>query len=62
MSLCEFLTRNEAAEYLGVKPKTLDQWAYTQRYKIKYTKIGRLTKYRKEDLDSFIEERTVNKT
>lgn len=58
--LNQFLTRKEAAIYLGVKPETLDRWACTKRYKIKYTKIGRLTKYRKEDLDAFIQERTVN--
>lgn len=53
------LTRKEAAEYLGVRPRTLDVWACTHRYKLKYIKVGRLAKYRKEDLDSFLIDNTV---
>lgn len=54
------LTRKEAAEYLGVKPGTLDVWACTGRYHLKYIKVGRLVRYRKEDLDEFLDKRTVN--
>lgn len=54
------LGREQAAEYLGVKPRTLDVWASTHRYNLKFIKVGRLAKYRKEDLDEFLARRTVN--
>jgi len=53
------LTREEAAIYLGVKPETLAIWACTKRYNLKYYKVGRLAKYRVEDLDAFLSERLV---
>jgi excisionase family DNA binding protein len=53
------LNRAEAAEYLGVKPRTLDVWASTRRYNLKFIKVGRLAKYRKEDLDEFLTRRTI---
>ena len=55
----QLLTRKEAAEYLGVKPHTLNVWASTKRYNLKYIKVGRMVRYRKEDLDDFLTERTV---
>jgi len=54
------LTRKEAAGYLGVQTRTLDVWASTRRYNLKFIKVGRLAKYRKEDLDEFISSRTVH--
>lgn len=53
-------SRDEAADYLGLKSQTLDVWASTKRYNLKYIKVGRLAKYRKEDLDDFLARRTVN--
>lgn len=55
----KLLDRTQAAEYLGVKPRTLDVWASTRRYNLKFIKVGRLAKYRKEDLDEFLNRRTV---
>lgn len=54
------IDRTEAAAYLGVKPRTLDVWASTRRYNLKFIKVGRLAKYRIQDLDEFIAQRTVN--
>lgn len=54
------LCREQAAEYLGVKPRTLDVWASTHRYNLTFIKVGRLAKYRIEDLDAFLDRRTVN--
>jgi len=56
------LTRDQAAEYLGVKPQTLSVWACCQRYNLPVIKVGRLCKYRKSDLDAWIERRTVGGT
>ena len=50
----ELLSRNEAANYLGVKKSTLAVWASTKRYPLPIVKIGRLCKYRLKDLNSFI--------
>ena len=55
----DLLTRKEAARYLGVSARTLAVWACTKRWGLPMVKIGRLAKYRKADLDAFIEQRTV---
>lgn len=54
------LTRKEAAAYLGVEPETLHNWACTKRYSLKFIKVGRLAKYRIQDLEDFLARRTVN--
>lgn len=56
----ELLTRREAAAYLGVSEQTLAIWKCTGRYSLPYVKIGRLVKYRKSDLDAFIEGRVMS--
>lgn len=53
------LSRLEAAEYLGVSANTLAVWACTNRYGLPLVKVGRLVKYRLDDLNGFIESRTV---
>jgi excisionase family DNA binding protein len=60
LSSSNLLGRKGAAEYIGVQPGTLDNWASTRRYGLKFIKVGRLAKYRKEDLDEFLSRRTVN--
>lgn len=55
----DLLSREEAAEYLGVSPKTLATWACTKRYPLPLVKLGRAVKYRVADLEKFIESRTV---
>jgi excisionase family DNA binding protein len=54
----EMLTTKEAAEYLGIKPQTLSVWRCTGRYDLPAVKIGRCLRYRKSDLDKFIDRRT----
>lgn len=55
----DLLTREQAAEYLGVTAATLAVWACTKRYGLPFVKVGRLVKYHKVDLDTFITRRTV---
>jgi excisionase family DNA binding protein len=55
----ELLSRKEAAAYLGLTEQTLAVWKCTKRYDLPVVKIGRLVKYKKSDLDKFIEKRTV---
>ena len=54
------LSRDDAANYLGVKPTTLEIWATTGRYNLPYIKVGRLVQYRKSHLDAWLESRTRN--
>ena len=49
------MTRKEAADYLGVKARTLEIWASTGRHRIPYVRIGREVRYRKSDLDKVID-------
>ena len=58
----KLLTRQEAADYLGVTKGTLEVWASTGRYNLPYVKIGRLVKYRLGDLLDFIKSRTIEHT
>ena len=51
----KLMTRREAANYLGIKEQTLALWAHANRYDLPYYKIGRHAKYKREDLDRFIE-------
>lgn len=57
----DLLTREQAAQYLGVTPNTLAVWACTHRYPLPFVKIGRLVKYRRADLEAFILRQTMNK-
>lgn len=56
----ELLTRVEAAEYLGISENTLAIWNCTGRYNLPVVKVGRLAKYRRSDLDLFLNRRTMN--
>lgn len=58
INIDQLLSARVAANYLGVTTATLDVWRCTGRYALPYVKIGRLVKYKKSDLDSFIESRT----
>jgi excisionase family DNA binding protein len=51
----ELLGTGDAAAYLDVKPGTLEVWRCTKRYAIPYLKVGRCVRYRRSDLDAFLE-------
>ena len=48
------LTTEEAAEYLKLKPNTLERWRTQYPDRLPFVKIGRTVKYRLEDLQAFI--------
>lgn len=48
----------EAAEYLGISPITLRMWRCQKRGP-KYHKTGRMVRYAKQDLDSFLKNSEV---
>jgi excisionase family DNA binding protein len=60
-SVPALLTREQAANYLGVKTSTLAVWACTKRYNLPFVKIGRLCKYRLDVLEEFVERNTICK-
>jgi len=53
------LTREQAAEYLGVKAQTLAAWASQKRYALPMIRVGRSIRYRRADLDRWLDARTV---
>jgi len=53
----KLLDTKEAARYLGLAPETLVNWRCTKQYDLPYCKVGRLVRYRREDLDAFLERR-----
>jgi hypothetical protein len=54
------MSPDAAAAYLGVAPSTLAMWRCTKRYPLPYIKVGRLVQYRKNHLDAFLANRTVD--
>lgn len=54
----KLLTREEAAEFLGVKKNTLAEWACNKRHPLKYVKVGRLAKYKYQDLLDYVDNQT----
>jgi excisionase family DNA binding protein len=57
----ELLTSEQAAAYIGISPGTheIQVWRCTKRYHIPFIKVGRLVRYRKSELDSFLDRRTI---
>ena len=53
----QYLSRREAATYLGVKEGTLAVWASTRRYDLPFVKVGRLVRYLRSDLDLWLKSR-----
>jgi excisionase family DNA binding protein len=56
--LAKLLNTKEAAEFLNIKPHTVEDWAYSKRHPgLKSIKIGGARRFREEDLLEFIESR-----
>jgi excisionase family DNA binding protein len=49
------LTPEEAAQFLGLQVQTLASWRSSGRHALKFLKIGRTVKYRRSDLENFLE-------
>lgn len=49
------LTEKQAAERLQLSPATLQVWRCTRRVNLPFVKVGRLVRYRAEDLQAFID-------
>lgn len=55
----KLLSNSEAAEFLGMSPDTLARWRWAGIGPA-YLKIGRSIKYRRADLEAFLNESRVN--
>jgi excisionase family DNA binding protein len=58
-TISNLLSPNEVAERLGVTRGTLAVWRCKKRYPLRFVKIGSKIQYRAEDVQRFIERRTV---
>jgi hypothetical protein len=56
------LDTRAAADYLGLKPATLEVWRSTGRYDRPFEKRGRCVRYRRSVLDRFLASRTYTST
>lgn len=48
------IDENAVAIKLGVSRATLQAWRCTRRVNLPFIKVGRLVRYRQEDIDAFI--------
>lgn len=55
----DLLNEDQAASVLQVKPNTLAVWRSTKRYAIPFVKIGACVRYKRADLEAFIQENRV---
>lgn len=55
------MTPRDAAVYIGVKINTLAVWRMTNRYGLRYLKLGKAIRYRKDDLDEWLASKAVDK-
>ena len=52
------LTTEQAAQILGIKPRTLVIWRHEGRSELPFIRLGRAVRYRLEDIQSYIERKT----
>lgn len=58
-AVTDLLNEEQAASVLQVKPNTLAVWRSTKRYAIPFVKIGACVRYKRADLEAFIQENRV---
>lgn len=56
----KLLTPKQVSEMLSVDYETLNVWRATKRYKLPYVKVGSLVRYKLQDVQDFIESRTLS--
>jgi len=56
------LTRQEAADMLGLKAQTLAIWASNGRHDLPFIKVGRSVRYRMSDIEQWLASRTATQT
>jgi excisionase family DNA binding protein len=56
----KLLTTDEAAELVGAKPQTLSIWRCTKRHNIPFVRVGRLIRYREQDVLDWLDRNTIH--
>ena len=56
----DLLSPQETAELLGTTPGVLSVWRTTRCYPLRYITVGPSVRYRLEDVQAFIESRTIS--
>jgi predicted DNA-binding transcriptional regulator AlpA len=60
LSPAPLLDSDQVAELLNVTRKTLEVWRCVRRYPaLRYIRVGRAVRYRPEDVQAFLDSRTV---
>ena len=54
----DLINERAAAEFLGVSPGTLSVWRSTGRWAIPFIKVGGSVRYKRIDLERWLESRT----
>ena len=54
------MTQKEAATYLGTTASTMNTWRHYGKEKFPFIRWGNRIRYRKEDLDAWIQAHIVN--
>lgn len=55
----DLLTTEETAALLRLKPQTLAVWRLNKSYRLPYLKLGRSIRYRRVDVEQFVEKSYV---
>ena len=61
-NLDHLISPNRASEILGISTGTLQVWRSTGRYDLCFVKIGGRVMYKAEDIQAFIDRRTMAHT
>jgi excisionase family DNA binding protein len=54
-----YLSVKEAADLIGITPKTLDHWRATRRHDIRFYKFGRRIAYKRSDVVAWMDQCAV---
>lgn len=55
----EYLTPKQTSETIGVQLQTLAAWRSSGRYGLPFVRVGRLIRYRRSDVQAWLESRRV---
>lgn len=55
----DLLNTPQAAAFIGCTPDTLTTWRCTKAVRVPYVRVGRLVRYRRRDLEAFLEQNAV---
>ena len=51
----EYMKTDDVAEYIGVTPRTIKNWRRRKFIRLPFITLGRLTIYRRCDVDAYLE-------